>query len=213
MTDIQLTFEEARVLGALIEKQVTTPEYYPMSLNALVNACNQKNNRDPVTAFDDRTVVVAVDGLRDKRLVAMVTEAGARVPKYRHVFSETVGLDERDTAILCELLIRGPQTLGELRGRCERMVKWESPEQAEAVVNGLLETKKLVVKLPRQPGRKESRFAHVLCGMPDVSGAGEVALAEPVRAEVAGDIDRLARLENEVADLKRQFAEFKKQFE
>jgi hypothetical protein len=216
MIDVQLNQEEARVLGALMEKQMTTPEYYPLSLNALTNACNQKNNRDPFTAYDETVVVRALDGLRDKRLAAMVSEAGSRVPKYKHQFSEVVGLDERDAAVMCELLLRGPQTPGELRSRAERMAAFENLEQVEAVLAGLMEQKKMVVKLPRQPGRKESRFAHVLCGTPEIDGAAvgdRSPNPEPVRLQMASDNERIAKLEAAVIALKAQFEQFKKQFE
>lgn len=217
MTDILLTPEEARVLGALIEKQMTTPEYYPLSLNALTNACNQKNNRDPLTAYDETTVVRALDGLRDKRLAAMVSEAGSRVPKYKHQFSEVVGLDERDTAVMCELVLRGPQTPGELRSRAERMATFENLEQVEAVLSGLMEQKKMVVKLARQPGRKEARYAHVLFGVPDLGAeaASEERAYKPeaARVQLASDNERIAKLEAEVNSLKAQFEQFRKQFE
>jgi hypothetical protein len=212
MTEIRLTPEEVRVLGCLIEKQITTPEYFPLSLNALNNACNQKSNRDPVVAYDEKTVVVALDGLRDKRLAAMVTEAGSRVPKYKHLFAETVGLDEKDVAIVCELFLRGPQTVGELRNRAERMARFANLEDVETVLNGLMESKRLVVRLPRQPGHKESRYAHTLCGVPDVSEALPPP-EEAVRREIASDNERIAKLEADVADLKRQFQEFRRQFE
>ncbi len=213
MSEIRLTPEEARVLGSLIEKQITTPEYYPLSLNALTNACNQKNNRDPLTAYDEPAVVRALDGLRDKRLVSMVSVAGSRVPKYKHQFSEVIGLDERDTAVLCELLLRGPQTVGELRGRAERMARFENTEQIEAILGELMAAKNLIVKLPRQPGHKESRFMHVLCGVPDLTAEPPVAPPEPARLRVAAESDRIARIEADVAELKRQFELFKKQFE
>lgn len=213
MPDWNLTAEEARVLGVLIEKQMTTPEYYPLSLNALTNACNQKNNRDPVTAYDEPTVVRALDGLRDRRLAAMVTEAGSRVPKYKHLFSETVGLDERDTAIVCELLLRGPQTVGELRQRAERMAPFASVEEVEIVLRELTVTKQLVVKLPRQPGRKEPRHAHVLCGPVAADAGGIEPPPEPARLQVATQDERIARIEAELAELKAQFEQFKRQFE
>ena len=220
MPEVQLTAEEARVLGVLVEKQITTPEYYPLSLHALTAACNQKNNRDPVTAFDERTVVRALDELREKRLASLISEAGARVPKYRHAFPETFGLDALDTALLCELLLRGPQTPGELRQRAARMVEIADPAQVETALEALIAVKHLVVKLPRQPGRKECRYQHTLCGVPALDVAEPSVPAEPARLAVAAENERLAKLEAESAALRAdldalraQFAEFRKQFE
>jgi uncharacterized protein YceH (UPF0502 family) len=168
--EIKLTPEEVRVLGSLIEKELTTPEYYPLSLNALTNACNQKSNRDPVVSYDEKTVVRALESLREKRLASMVTGAVSRVPKYRHMFTETVGMDLQDTAIMCELLLRGPQTAGELRNRAQRFCPIESIEQVEKIIEGLMakENFQLITKLPRQIGYKESRYAHLLSGIPEI---------------------------------------------
>lgn len=220
MPEVQLTAEEARVLGVLVEKQITTPEYYPLSLHALTAACNQKNNRDPVTGYDERTVVRALDELREKRLASLISEAGARVPKYRHAFPETFGLDALDTALLCELLLRGPQTPGELRTRASRMVEIADPALVEAALEALITVKHLVVKLPRQPGRKECRYQHTLCGMPSLDAAEPSVPAEPARLAVAAENERLAKLEADSAALRAdldalraQFAEFRKQFE
>jgi uncharacterized protein YceH (UPF0502 family) len=221
MPEILLNAEEARVLGVLVEKQITTPEYYPMSLHALNAGCNQKNNRDPVTAYDERTVVRALDLLREKRLATMISEAGARVPKYRHVMPELFGLDGVDTALLCELLLRGPQTPGELRSRAARMAEVAAPGLVEAALEGLITVKQLVVKLPRQPGHKECRYQHTLCGRPDPAATAEpTAPVEPARAALAADQERIAKLEAETAalrgdleSLRAQFAEFRRQFE
>lgn len=168
--DLLLHPAEVRVLGSLLEKEITTPEYYPLSLNALVNACNQKSNRDPVVEFDSETVGQALEALRDKGLLLAITGAGSRVPKYGHRISEKLNLGRRELAILCELMLRGPQTLGELRTRSERMHRFDDLAEVEAVLDRLPE---LVVKLPRRPGEKEVRYAHLLSGTPAVSEGQE----------------------------------------
>jgi uncharacterized protein YceH (UPF0502 family) len=208
--DVQLHPVEVRVLGALLEKEITTPEYYPLSLNALVNACNQKSNRDPAVNFDEATVEQALHSLRDKGLLLSITGAGSRVQKYAHRISERLNLGRPELAILCELMVRGPQTLGELRNRAVRMHPFEDLEQVQSVIDRLPE---LIVKIERRPGEKESRFAHLLSGPPDVSHA------EPDPA-IALRHDRITALEGEVAqlrqdleDLRQQFAGFRKQFE
>ena len=223
MTEIILTAEEARVLGCLIEKQITTPEYYPLTLNAVVAACNQKNNRNPLVSFMETTVVRALDSLRDKKLASMVSEAGARVPKYKHTAAEMIGLDEKDIAILCELLVRGPQTVGELRTRCERMTPFADLAQAQTVLDGLATRPNgaLIAKLPRQPGTKEGRYMHLLSGPPPAVPEGETAMpVEPARVALQADNERIAKLEQEagalrqeIAELRQQFSDFKKAFE
>jgi uncharacterized protein len=201
---------EARVIGALIEKEITTPEYYPLSLNALVNACNQKSNRDPVVSFDEDTVVQAIDTLRDKRLASVVSGAGSRVPKYSHRFSETLNLGRREIAILCELLLRGPQTLGELRTRTERLHKFDDPSEVESVIGRLPE---MVAKLPRRPGEKESRYTHLFSGPVDVPES-VVEMPHPPRQDRIAVLEaEVSLLKEEVERLKDQFAAFKKQFE
>jgi uncharacterized protein len=164
--DLLLHPVEVRVLGSLLEKEVTTPEYYPLSLNALVNACNQKSNRDPAVNYDADAVEQALHSLRNKGLLLAITGAGSRVPKYGHRISETLNLGRRELAILCELMVRGPQTLGELRTHCERMHAFDDLAEVEAVIERLPE---LMVKLPRRPGEKEVRYAHLLCGTPAIS--------------------------------------------
>ena len=226
--EITLTAEEARVVGALIEKQVTTPEYYPLTLNALVNACNQISNRDPVVAYDERTVADALESLREKKLAREVRTADGRVPKYRQVLEEVYPLTRAEVAVVCVLLLRGPQTVGELRGRTERLYAFSDLSFVEATLEGLSEPADgrppLVVKLPRQAGRKEPRYAHLLCG-PVEADEADAARAEAgasrsqARAAAGGD-ERAARLEEEVRalragleELRREFAEFRKQFE
>jgi uncharacterized protein YceH (UPF0502 family) len=211
--DLSLDPAEVRVLGSLLEKEITTPEYYPLSLNALLNACNQKSNRDPMVHFDEATVERVLYGLRDKGLLFNITGAGSRVPKYGHRLSEKLNLGRRELAILCELMVRGPQTLGELRTRAERMHHFDDIAEVESVLDRLPE---LITRLPRRPGEKEARFAHLLSGPPE-AGAPE---AEAAYAVLPSRSDRLAELETEVAqlrrefeDLKQQFAGFQKQFE
>src|SRR5579871_5208365 len=159
--DLLLQPVEVRVLGSLLEKEVTTPEYYPLSLNALVNACNQKSNRDPLVEFDSDAVQQALQSLRDRGLAVVITGAGSRVPKYGHRFAEKLNLGRRELAILCELMLRGPQTLGEIRTHCERMHPFDDLAEVEAVIDRLPE---LVVKLARRSGEKEVRYAHLLSG-------------------------------------------------
>ena len=205
---------EVRVLGALIEKDITTPDYYPLSLNALVNACNQKNNRDPVMALDEDAVRAALESLQGQRLAGPASGADSRVPKYEHRLQEVFNFDRRETAILCVLLLRGAQTPGELRGRAERMYRFEELEDVMATLERLGQWEPpLVAVLPRQPGTKESRYMHLLSGDAPV---GEMA---PARASVSGG-DRVALLAGDVAELRKEVAEmreqlatFRKQFE
>jgi len=204
---------EVRVLGSLLEKEVTTPEYYPLSLNALVNACNQKSNRDPVVDYDADTVDQALQSLRDKGLLLAITGAGSRVPKYGHRISEKLNLGRRELAILCELMVRGPQTLGELRTHCERMHAFDDLAEVEAVIERLPE---LMVKLPRRPGEKEVRYAHLLCGTPAISETEPEApeLTRADRPDRIGALEiEIAQIRGELENLKQQFAGFKRQFE
>ena len=216
MFETPLTAEECRVLGCLIEKQITTPEYYPLTLNALVAACNQRNNRNPLVSWDERTVVRSLDHLRERKLASMVTEAGARVPKYRNNAAEVIGLDEKDTAILCELLLRGPQTVGELKNRAERMFAFADLAMVQQVLDGLAARPQgaLVVKLPRQPGTKESRYAHLLAGAPAaVDESAQAVPDEPARQAVQAEEARIAKLEQETAALRADLDALRKQFD
>ncbi len=216
-----LTPAEVRVLGSLIEKQVTTPDYYPLTLNALTNACNQLNNRDPVVSFDESTVVRALDGLRDKRLATLFHGAESRVAKYRHNLGDAIPLTPAEIALLCTLMLRGPQTLGELRSRTERLFKFDNLPEVEAALDGLIaRTPPLVTRLARQPGTKESRYAQLLGGPVEAGPPERILPVETAAASVSTDHDRIASLEQEVADLRRQMAElsqqladFRKQFE
>lgn len=216
--EIVLNDTEVRVLGCLIEKELTTPEYYPLSLNSLTAACNQKSNREPVLALDEAEVVRALDGLRFKQL-AVVAAEGGRVPKYRHLLAERLRLSPAELALLGELLLRGPQTVGELRTRGERMHSFADLAAVETVLDELAgRTPPLVARLPRQPGRKESRFAHLCAGEPVV--AAEEPAPEAARLRVMAENERVAKLEEEVAALRSEVAglrqlieEFRAQFE
>jgi uncharacterized protein len=213
MSSVQdkLDFTEVRVLGALVEKEITTPEYYPLTLNALVAACNQKTNRDPVTSFDEPTVEAALESLRQKGLATVRTGAGLRVPKHGHRLAESINLGRREVALLCILMLRGPQTVGELRDRTERMHSFADLEEVEACLARLMEwqPEPLAARLPRQPGTKEPRYAHLLSGeVSTVAGA-----SEPAQAARPSYEQRLAALEAEIERLKLEFAEFRKQFE
>ncbi len=211
--DTLLTATEIRILGSLIEKEMTTPDYYPLTLNSLTTACNQKSNRDPVMALDETDVVKALDTLRFKGLALQASGEGSRVPKYGHNLEAKLHFEPEQLAILCELFVRGPQTLGELRTRCERMRPFADLAAVEEVLVELMEHEPpLVVKLPRQPGRKEQRYAHLLAGAPELPEAEE-APPEAARLKVAAENDRISKLEEEVAALKAEFETFRKQFE
>ena len=198
---------EVRVLGALLEKEATTPEYYPLSLNALINACNQKSNRDPVVEYDEDTVYDAVSRLREKKL-ALMTSGSGRVNKYSQRISETRNLGRRELAVLCTLLLRGPQTLGEIKDRSERMFAFADLAEAETVLEKLAEWPAggLVKKLARQPGQKEARYMHLLSGEPS-DAAAEVSTGAPPAPS------RIAQLESQLAELRSEFDELKTRFD
>jgi hypothetical protein len=214
---------EARVLGALIEKEIATPDYYPLTLNALTLACNQTSNRDPVVDFDETQVVRALDSLRDKKWAFLYGGAQARVPRYGHKFNEVLDVSRAETAVLCVLLLRGPQTVGEIRTRTGRLHEFESLAEAEAVLEALASRpdRPLVTKLPRQSGMKEQRYAQLLGELPEAAPEGSAAPApEAATLAVRAENERMARLEGEVAalrqevaELREQFAAFRKQFE
>ena len=218
--DQKLTAVEVRVLGSLIEKEITTPEYYPLTLNALVNACNQISNRDPVVSFDDKIVARALEDLREKKLVWMVTGVG-RVPKYEHRFAEALKLAEQELAVLCVLMLRGSQTVGEIRGRTGRLYEFKELEEVELTLQALMTAEPpLVVKLPRQPGTKESRYAHLLSGEVQIEEREVAPRIEPAVLEVHRENEKFAKLEEDLAqvrielsELKQEFVDFKKQFE
>jgi hypothetical protein len=199
---------EVRVLGSLLEKEATTPEYYPLSLNALINACNQKSNRDPVVEYDEDTVYDAASRLREKKLVLLNTGSG-RVNKYSQRISETLNLGRRELAVLATLLLRGPQTLGEIKDRTERMFNFADLAETESVLEKLSEWPggALAKKLARQAGQKEARYAHLLSGEPAWEAAGSEG---PVPA---GAPTKVAQLESELQRLRLDFEELKKRFE
>jgi uncharacterized protein len=216
--NIVLTEIEARVLGCLVEKEITTPEYYPLSLNALVHACNQKSNREPLMNLDENAVRHALRALGDQML-ARSAGGDSRVPKYEHRLADTFNFTRPETAVLCELLLRGPQTPGELRSRAERMHPFEDLSVVHSTLKHLMEREPPLVKvLPRQAGNKEARYVHLLSGDVEIREGSPVKEAPPSR--ISGENERIAELEvqisglqKEVADLKSQFAEFRKQFE
>ena len=205
--DHTLTDIEVRVLGALIEKEITTPDYYPLSLNALVAACNQSSNRNPVMHLDEGAVADAMEGLREKKLAHKVERGESRVVKYRHVLYEALNWGRPVIGVMCVLMLRGPQTVGEIRTRSNRLYDFTSLDEVELTLNSLMSgDSPLVTRLPRQSGQKEVRYAHLL--------SGEAAFTEQEHEpEAEPELDRIGKLEQEVEELKRQFAEFRKQFE
>ena len=220
-----LTKLETRVLGALIEKDITTPDYYPLSLNALVNACNQKNNRDPVMTLDESTVRDALATLQEKRLAGPTSGADSRVTKFEHRLQEVFNFDRREIAILCVLLLRGPQTPGELRSRTDRMYHFEALDDIISTLDRLAHREPpLAAILPRQPGTKESRYMHLFSGAaPEPSADGTASVARALLPATAGadsTADRLttleeqvSRLRQELTEVQQQLATFRKQFE
>ena len=220
--DIILNNIEVRILGCLVEKGFTTPEYYPLTLNSLTHACNQKSNRNPMVLYEETTVVRGLDGLREKKLAVLIQVAGSRVSKYQHLFEETLNLEKREIAVLCELMLRGPQTAGEIRNRANRMCDFKDMEEVEEILQGLMEREEpMVIKLPRQFGRKERRYMHLLSGTPEIQEEEEAVV--PVEAavlQVQAENERITKLEEEVGllrkdldILKKEFIEFKLQFE
>lgn len=213
-----LTPTEARVLGSLIEKQITTPEYYPLTLNSLTAACNQKNNRNPVTSLTESEVEDALYTLREKNLAYVFHGSTSRVPKYKHVAPEVLQLTPPELAAMCVLMLSGPQTVGEIRTRGYRLFEFSSLEQVDETLTSLkTKDEPMVISLPRQPGQKEARFAHLLSGEPEMEMSETTAERHPRRAN---DPDRVAKLEEQVQTLTQQveslttqFEEFKKQFE
>jgi uncharacterized protein len=219
-----LTPIETRVLGALVEKDITTPDYYPLSLNALVNACNQKNNRDPVLTLEEDAVREALSGLQSERLAGPARGADSRVTKYEHRLQEVYNFTRGEIAVLCVLLLRGPQTPGELRGRTERMHRFEDLDQVQATLQRLMQREPpLAAVLPRQPGTKESRYAHLMSGDIDLTALEHAVTASPATGGASPDSglgDRIAHLEQTVAELKsriedltRELTDFRRQFQ
>ena len=217
--DSILTQVEARVVGSLIEKELTTPQYYPLTVNALTNACNQKSNRNPVMSLEETTVQRALQQLMDKGYARRIIADDSRVPKYRQLFTEAMGFDEKVRAVVGVLLLRGPQTVGEIRGRTERLYKFESLDEVSAVLDALSanEPDPYVQRLPRQPGTKEARVTHLFCGEVEME---EVELTDTAIVTVQAENERIDQLEQQVStlqqqlsDIESQFAEFRKQFE
>ena len=223
-----LSDEEVRVAGCLVEKETTTPDYYPLTLNALLSACNQKSSRDPVVSYSEQTVREALESLREKGLVHVITTSDGRVPRYRHVFVEALRLTRAQAAALCVLMLRGPQTPGEIRQRTGRLYEFASLEEVEETLRELMsrEAQTLAVRLERQAGTKESRYAHLLAG--EVSGAAAPGAVDAptdkttssageriqtLQEEVASLREQIGELERHIGDLQAQFAEFRKQFE
>jgi len=216
-----LTETEVRVLGSLIEKQITTPEYYPLTLNSLTAACNQKNNRNPVTSFAESEVEQALDSLRDRNLAYVFHGSTSRVPKFKHVATENLQLNPAELAAMCVLMLSGPQTMGEIRTRGSRMYDFSGLEEVEQTLHSLStrESEPLVTKLARQPGQKDARFAHLLSGLPNLEIAAETSA--PIRTTPrVSDSERISKLEEQVnaltervEGLSEQFEQFKKQFE
>lgn len=215
---IELSFPETRVLGCLLEKEATTPENYPLSLNSLLNACNQTTNREPVVAFDEATVQEALDSLRSRKLATVIFGAGSRVQKYRHELPEHFELDRRETALLCVLLLRGPQTPGELRQRTERMASFPGLPEVEACLDGLTTgADPLLRVIPAGLGRKEKRYAQRLGGEPVEPSVAPGAAFTPAPSAASLQMEALqnevAALREELAALREEFSAFRKQFE
>jgi uncharacterized protein YceH (UPF0502 family) len=210
---------DVRVLGALNEKEITTPDHYPLSLNALVNACNQTSSREPVVSYDDPTVSAAIDRLRRQSLVRGIQRSDSRVTKFQHLLRDALGLSTRELAVLDVLMLRGPQTLGEIRTRGSRMAELESLSDVETIIDMLTDRASgaLVAKLPRQPGQKDIRFAHLLSGEPVLaldSPAEERPASNPAPDDrIATLSEEVSELRKEVADLRVQLESFRKQFE
>jgi len=221
--DRVLTEIEIRVLGCLMEKEVTTPDYYPLTLNALVNACNQKSNRHPVLMLGEKDVVKALETMRyDHHLVCRMSETGSRVPKYSHTLLDTWTFSTREMAVLCVLFLRGPQTVGEIRTHTNRLFKFTDTDMVLTTLNYLAnrEPDALVMQLPREPGRREQRWAHLFSGEIDLDAPAFQVADEPVRIQMQEENERMEVLEAEVKllretieQMKKEFAEFKQQFD
>lgn len=206
---------EARVLASLVEKQLTTPEYYPLTLNALVQACNQKTNRDPVVNFAEETVGQAINALREKNLIYIFHGAGSRVLKYKHLLPEVFELNPAETAVICVLMLRGAQTVGELRERASRMYEFSNLGETEETLQNLMarEPDKLVAALPRQSGQKEIRYAHLLSGDLDLASFETSAAKTSGSERIAQLAEKVESLTTEIADLRQIFEDFRRQFE
>ena len=207
-----LTDIETRVLGSLVEKQVTTPEYYPLTINALTLACNQKNNRNPVTSYTESQVSAAVETLREKNLTYVFYGSTSRVPKYKHVMPEVLHLNPAEVALMCVLMLRGAQTPGELRGNAARLYEFSGLDEVEQTLNALIthDPEPLAVRLPRQVGQKEVRFSHLLAGEPKIEAVTSAPIEKVERVTLER---RVEMLETEMESLRQQFEQFRRQFE
>jgi len=213
LMDIQLSDIEVRILGCLFEKETTTPDYYPLSLNSLVNACNQKSNRNPVVAYEETSVVRGLDSLRKKGLSEKIIKTDSRVPKYQHSFMKKFNLSLPEAAVLSVFMLRGPQTAGEIRGRSERLYKYSGLNEVEDVLTGLMNKEEpMVIKLPRQAGKKESRYMHLLSGVPEISDTETPLPEESATQQVRAENERIAKLENELTSLREEFDNLKHEF-
>ena len=209
---INLTQIEARILGCLLEKEITTPEYYPLTLNALTNACNQKSNRNPVMQLEEKAVLRTIYSLRDKQLVWQKSPAGSRVPKYAHRIQDAIPLNSQQVCVICELLLRGPQTIGEIRTHTARLCTFENTGELQSVIDSIQTDIPLIVQLPRQPGKRENRYMHLLCGPVDLETAEEESYKEKAAVELETDDKRIKYLEEEISSLKADFLTLKQQF-
>jgi len=208
---------EARVLGSLVEKQLTTPEYYPLTLNALTAACNQKSNRDPVVSLDETAILAAVDSLRDKNLVYLYYGSSSRTVKYKHMLPNVYELEAPSVALIALLLLRGPQTVGELRGRSDRLYPFSGLAEVQETIDELARrSEPLVFKLERQPGQKEARYAHLLSGPIDVENIqpqrAESGLPPPSSDRFTALEEEIGRLNGELGRLREEFDKFREQF-
>ncbi len=211
-----LSPEAIRVLGVLIEKELATPEYYPMTLNSLTNGCNQKSNRDPVVHYQESEVRYAIEELEKRRLIGHVSGAGLRTEKFRHAVVENMGLSEQERAVLAVLLLRGPQTIGEIKSRTGRTADFDSLDATADVLRALRDREEpLVVQLPLQPGKKEARIMHLLAGEIDIEALEEEAGAQTARPATAGSSlsEEIDDLKSRLASLEQAFERFRSQFE
>ncbi len=210
---VEFSLVEARVIGCLMEKEKTTPDNYPLTLNALTNACNQKTSRDPVMSLDEEDVALTLESLQKAGWVTVVNSAGSRVPKYKHRMTIIDQWSDECAAVLTVLMLRGPQTLGEVKERCSRLYQFGSLQEVESHLHdGNSASSKLVVQLPREHGRKDGRYMHILCGMPQVEAEQTQERVEPVLQRVRDEQQRIEHLENEVAGLKNEIAELRREF-